>query len=113
MNYCKADEVIALKVGARVMLLVNLNFEKGLINGSCGTILEIKDDDILVKFDNGIVENIQRFEFEFYKNDKLIASRKQFPLSLAYATTTHKSQGMTLDRLFIDFSRFFENGQTY
>ncbi|MCR5266219.1 MAG: AAA family ATPase [Cyanobacteria bacterium RUI128] len=113
LNFCKAEEYIYLKVGARVMLLVNLNFEKGLINGSCGTVTEVNTDDIVIKFDNGVCESIQRFEFEFYKNDKLIASRKQFPLQLAYAITTHKSQGMTLDKLFVDFSRFFENGQTY
>ena len=113
LSYCKVEEKISLKVGSRVMLLVNLNFETGLINGSCGTVIEINNDDILIRFDNGINEHIQRYEFEFYKNDKLIATRKQFPLSLAYAITTHKSQGMTLDRLFVDFSRFFENGQTY
>ena len=113
LNYCRVEEKIALKFGSRVMLLINLNFEKGLINGSCGTVIEISNDDILIQFDNGITENIQRHEFEFYKNDKLIATRKQFPLCLAYAITTHKSQGMTLDKLFVDFSRFFENGQTY
>ena len=113
LDYCRAEEKITLKVGARVMLLVNLDFEKGLINGSCGTVLEISNDDIYIRFDNGINEYIQRFEFEFYKNDKRIATRKQFPLCLAYAITTHKSQGMTLDKLFVDFSRFFENGQTY
>ena len=113
LNYCKAEEIITLKVGARVMLLVNLNFEKGLINGSCGTVVEIKDDSVLIKFDNGVNEEIQRYNFEFYKNEKLVASRKQYPLSLAYGVTTHKSQGMTLDKLFVDFSRFFENGQTY
>ena len=113
LSYCKVEEKISLKVGARVMLLVNLNFETGLINGSCGTVIEINNDDIFIRFDNGINEHIQRYEFEFYKNDKLIATRKQFPLSLAYAITTHKSQGITLDKIFVDFSRFFENGQTY
>ncbi|RYD92823.1 MAG: AAA family ATPase, partial [Sphingomonadales bacterium] len=32
----------------------------------------------------------------------------------AYATTIHKSQGMTLDRVFIDFDRgMFAHGQAY
>ena len=113
LNYSRADKLISLKLGARVMLLINLNFEKGLINGSCGTILEIGYDYILIKFDNGVDEKIQRHEFEFYKNDKLIASRKQFPLCLAYGITIHKSQGMTLDKLFVDCTRIFEKGQIY
>ena len=113
LNYSRADKLISLKLGARVMLLINLNFEKGLINGSCGTILQITNDYILIRFDNDVVEKIERHEFEFYKNDKLIASRKQFPLCLAYGITIHKSQGMTLDKLFVDCSRIFEKGQTY
>ena len=34
---CRAEKEIALKLGAKVMLLVNMDFNKGLINGSCGT----------------------------------------------------------------------------
>jgi len=113
LKYSRADKLISLKLGARVMLLINLNFEKGLINGSCGTISQIADDYILIRFDNGVDEKIQRHEFEFYKNDKLIASRKQFPLSLAYGITIHKAQGMTLDKLFVDCSKIFEKGQIY
>ena len=30
--------------------------------------------------------------------------REQFPLTLCYAITTHKSQGQTLDEVLIDFS---------
>ncbi len=32
---CSAQQNISLKIGARVILLVNLDFNKGLINGSC------------------------------------------------------------------------------
>ena len=113
LNYCKADKKISLKVGARVILLINLSFEKGLINGACGEVLEINDNSVLVRFDNGFTSEIKKHEFEFYKNDKLIATRKQFPLRLAYGITIHKSQGMTLDKLVVDCSRIFEKGQTY
>ena len=110
---CNAEKVISLKIGVRVMLLTNLSFEKGLINGSCGEVEEIDDDYVLVKFDNGQESEITKHDFEFYNNEKLIAVRKQFPLRLAYGITIHKSQGMSLDKLVVDCSRIFEKGQAY
>lgn len=110
---CRAEKTISLKIGARVMLLINLDFEKGLINGSCGVVEEINEDYILVKFDNGVRREIEKHDFEFYKNDVVIALRRQFPIRLAYGITIHKSQGMSLDKLFVDCSRIFEKGQAY
>ena len=41
--------------------------------------------------------------------------RDQFPLTLCYAVTAHKSQGQTLDEVFIDFSGVsrINNGSFY
>ena len=110
---CSAEKSISLKIGVRVMLLINLDFEKGLINGSCGEVREINSDYILVYFDNGQSTKITRHDFEFYNNEKLIALRRQFPLRLAYGITIHKSQGMSLEKLVVDCSRIFEKGQAY
>ena len=110
---CSAEKSISLKIGVRVMLLINYDFEKGLINGSCGEVKEINEDYILVYFDNGQSAKITRHDFEFYNNEKLIALRRQFPLRLAYGITIHKSQGMSLDKLVVDCSRIFEKGQAY
>jgi ATP-dependent exoDNAse (exonuclease V) alpha subunit len=39
---------------------------------------------------------------------------KQFPLRLAWALTIHKSQGLTLDKVYVDLGRgTFAHGQTY
>lgn len=130
---CKAPSALELKEGCRVMLLKNLNFNKGLINGACGTILELKksesrvgslphqqevvqsedDEYILVKFDNGVEEIIQKHTFEAYRDGEVVVSREQYPLRLAYGITIHKSQGMTLDKLIVDCNRIFECGQVY
>ena len=110
---CRADKEIVLKLGAKVMLLINLDFNKGLINGSCGEIIRFNESTITIKFDNGEVADIPKHKFEYYYHDKLTAERTQFPLKLAYGITIHKSQGMTLDKLVVDCSRIFERGQAY
>ena len=112
-KYCKAPQILELKEGCKVMLLKNHNFAKGLINGSCGVVLKIEADSILVKFDNGIEESITKNTFEYYKEGELVSSRDQYPLRLAYGITIHKSQGMTLDKLVVDCNRIFECGQAY
>jgi len=110
---CRAEKLIKLKLGARVMLLVNSDFKTGLINGSCGVITAFNDDSITVEFENGVIKDIEPEKFEYYYNDKVMAQRHQYPLRLAWAVTIHKSQGMTLDSLFVDCKRIFERGQAY
>lgn len=110
---CRAEKEIPLKIGAKVMLLVNMDFNRGLINGSCGEIQSFNGNTITIKFDNGEVADIPKHKFEYYYHDKLTAERTQFPLKLAYGITIHKSQGMTLDKLVVDCSRIFERGQAY
>lgn len=110
---CRANENLYLKKGCRVMLIVNLDFDKGLINGSCGEIIHLDSDSITVKFDNGVEADIKKNTFEYYYNDSLLAKMVQYPLKLAYGITIHKSQGMTLENVVVDCNRIFEEGQAY
>src|SRR5574344_964788 len=114
---CKAPSALELKVGCKIMLLINLDFNKGLINGSTGTVIELvkssEDEHILVKFDNGTEQVIPKNTFEAYRDGEVIVSREQYPLRLAYGITIHKSQGMTLEKLVVDCNRIFECGQVY
>jgi len=42
-----------------------------------------------------------------------VATMEQYPFKLAYATTIHKSQGLTLDYIDIDLTNCFAPGQAY
>lgn len=113
LTHLHAGLELSLKVGARVMLLTNLDVSQSLCNGSCGTVLEMKDTEIIVKFDSGSTVPIAKHLFKIEMDKAVIASRLQFPLRVAYAVTIHKSQGMSLDAADIDFSNVFAAGQAY
>lgn len=110
---CRVANTIQLRKGCRVMLLVNLSPNVGLANGSCGTIVDIDESSVTVKFDNGLKETIRQETIKYSVNGREKIRRDQIPLRLAYACSIHKSQGMTFNNLFIDFNNIFADGQAY
>ena len=110
---CNAPQKLVLKKGCRVMLLKNLNLEKQLVNGSCGQITKLTKYEIEVLFDNGVKTKIEPVKFEYISEGKVKIKRQQYPLMLAYAINSHKSQGMTLDKLVVNFKDNFGDGMGY
>jgi len=103
---------LVLKVGAQVMLIANVNQEEGLVNGRLGIVTEMNAISVMVRFKGGYEKKIDTHEWKLEDNEKI--SRNQIPLILAYAITTHKCQGSTLDSAYIDIgSSIFEYGQAY
>lgn len=67
----------------------------------------------VVKFTSGLYETIGIEKWTFHTGGGNVLIRKQLPLTLAWAISIHKSQGMTLDCAEISLGRTFEKGQAY
>jgi ATP-dependent DNA helicase PIF1 len=158
------DPRIDLKQGMVVVLLVNLDQENGLVNGSQGVVMgfekaedskmpeavkkddkefsrlgtgpvltgehaEVREANIRTFMDNAkeklwpIILFQNRITRTIYADCRVtelgdeppysLISRTQIPLVAGWAMTVHKSQGMTLNRVVVDLSRSFEEGQMY
>ena len=110
---CNAPENLQLCVGAQVMLIINLDLQMGLCNGSRGIVVDFINDIPIVKFLNGIEIPISHFTWDIEDGDDIILRIIQIPLKVAYATTIHKSQGNSLDYVEIDLTDIFDYGQAY
>jgi ATP-dependent DNA helicase PIF1 len=118
IEQCSYPAELHLKRNAQIMLLKNIDVEKKLINGSRGRVVAIqrKDgqiDSIKCQFKNAGEWNVKRDEATVEEAGKVLASRSQFPLRLAWALSIHKSQGQTIDLLDCDLQGCFEDGQAY
>lgn len=102
-----------LKVGARVLLNRNLVEFPMLHNGSCGTVESLSAQSVLVRFDVGIVARIKPTTQEFEQDGKVVGTRTQLPLMLAFAVSVHRAQGATLDCMAVDLAKCFAPGQAY
>lgn len=114
---------LILKENAQVMFVKN-DMERRWFNGSLGMVDEISEEGIYVRLENDDIHlvTLEKWENLRYKydeaNNRIIAeeigSFNQFPLKLAWAITVHKSQGLTFDKVVIDFSGgAFAGGQLY
>lgn len=109
----RVPQTLKLKRGARVMLLSNLDVKNGLCNGSVGTFERVSSDDLLVCNFYGKEVLIKKQIFEVYEKSKVIFTREQFPLILGWSISIHKSQGMSLDSVAIDFAKVFAPSMAY
>lgn len=117
------DVELRLKPGARVMLVKNDPMGRW-VNGTLGTVRELGGRVAMVKLDSGTTVAVEPFTWSIFRSiyntksrhleRETMGSFTQMPLRLAWATTIHKSQGKTFDRVVIDLGRgAFAAGQVY
>lgn len=113
MKSAPVPVMLKLKKGCQVLFIQN-DPQKRWINGTRGIIVETSPDKITVKKHGGRDVTVEKSSFAMQDADgNVVASAVQFPLTLAYATTIHKSQGATLDELWCDLGSLWEPGQAY
>jgi hypothetical protein len=131
--------IMRFKIGAYVMILSNDCPNFSFVNGDCGTITEYdsKTDKFAVKLKrtnemvwiaritrmnlvskqpdtSSFTQHFTPYVDQFTKK-WVIGDVSYHPLRLAYATTVHKSQGLSLDKVQIDISpwNFGQPGMAY
>ena len=120
---------------AFVRLTSNIDVADGLANGIRGIIRSIVTNDqgfvtaILVRFDDTKVGQKAKTSSQYksrypdavpiyrhgvpFQHKNITVFRNQFPLVLAWASTIHSVQGLTVDRIVVDLSKIFAAGQAY
>jgi ATP-dependent DNA helicase PIF1 len=102
-----------LKIGAQVMLVANM-LEVGLGNGSRGVVGGFQNSTSFPIVDFQKIKNLiilpHTWRVSQQKYDVLVVG---VPLRLAYALTIHKSQGQSIDGLFVETDGMWEYGQCY
>lgn len=104
---------LSIKEGALVMLRQNDPMGRW-VNGSTGHVEKISNKELTIRLLNGRAAEIEKASFSLLDAEGLpAASATNFPISLAWASTIHKSQGATLDRMMVNLSNLWEPGQAY
>ena len=127
INNTPFQEMLKLKIRAKVMLTYNIDTSDGLTNGARGELIGTVEDSsnsitiLIIKFDNGNngkerqkkypslgkkypqgtpIEKVN-FPFSISSSKKSViatANVIQFPLKLAFSCTAHKIQGATIKK---------------
>lgn len=114
---------LILKEGAQVIFIKN-DIDKRWVNGTIGRIDKLTESSIDVKLESNEIYSVDKRAWESIKyvynrkkkkiEKEIVGTFIQYPLKLAWAITIHKSQGLTFEKVVIDFGDgTFASGQAY
>lgn len=108
-------ETLLLKEGALIMMRKNdFSPEMRWVNGTLGHVKHITPEELQIDLLNGEEITVEPEKFTYLNGDgEEMGAAWNFPVTLAWATTIHKAQGASLDRLVVDLSQLWEPGQAY
>lgn len=117
---------LLLKEHAQVMFIRNdMQWPRRWVNGSLGVVSNIDEyDNVYVLLEDGRevqvdLETWHNYRYKYNEAEKkieeeIIGTFTQLPLKAAWAITVHKSQGLTFNRVIVDFNGgVFAGGQAY
>jgi ATP-dependent exoDNAse (exonuclease V) alpha subunit len=98
--------------------------DKRWVNGTVGIVKSLHPQRVVVALNDGAQHDVERVEWQDVRYaldaktksvvEELAGTYKQYPLIPAWAVTIHKAQGLTLERVAVDFHRgAFAEGQVY
>lgn len=109
---------LELKTGAIASLLRNIDQSMGICNGTKVVIKELADNlitvEVLTGKAKGATLELPRFVLPSDEKQGLRFTRRQFPIRLAFASSIHKAQGQSYDKVGIYIKdNFFSHGHRY
>lgn len=118
MTESRIESVMVLKVGAPILFTRNA---WNHYNGERGRISSIEEECVWVKKEDGKSVKVERVETTKTRwiekgkvlNEEKLMTLSQFPITLAFAITIHKSQGMSLSDYVIETNEIFAPSQFY
>ena len=117
--------IICIKINCPIKITKNVQKDDQLVNGTFGYVLDVDEENSIIwcKFGDNVgcrTRNAIKIKHPYHKdavpiqrtketisasinNKKYTFQRNQFPLVTAYAITCHASQGLTKERVIIDY----------
>ena len=115
---------LSIKEQAQVIFIDN-DYERRWVNGTIGMVSGIDENgNVYVLLESGVEHLVEPTSWRNYKykynekekriEEEIVGTFEQLPIRLAWATTVHKSQGLTFSRVVVDLTGgVFAGGQTY